>query len=58
MSDLNALADRIQRKAEKYRSNATGMTDAEGEKYDQGWVRGMLDAAEMVRILGGGADGR
>ncbi len=54
MGDLNALADRIQRKAEKYRSNAVGMTDAEGEKYDEGWLQGMLDAAEMVRRSGGG----
>jgi hypothetical protein len=53
VTDLASIAAAIEREADDYWSNACGMTDADGEKFDAGWVAGMKGAAEFVRHIGG-----
>lgn len=39
----------IERQADKYESNACGMTDDRGEVFDAGYLHGLREAAAMLR---------
>ena len=48
LTTIDLLAARLRYVAEDYWSNSCGMTDADGEKWDDGWIHGMKEAADLI----------